>query len=90
MDCKKFPNEPVPLLKGKSLVRYTHTNKIDAVVNLCSHSGSAKKVENEAGISRMNCTPFVRQYGILDNKWGDLLCQKENQTRDILQHLRKW
>ena len=38
----------------------------------------------------MNCTPFVRQYGILDNKWGDLLCQKENQTRDILQHLRKW
>ena len=23
----------------------------------------------------MNCIPFVRQYGILDNKWGVLLCQ---------------
>ena len=24
----------------------------------------------------MNCTPFVRQYDILSNKWGDLLCQE--------------
>ena len=24
----------------------------------------------------VNCTPFVRQYGILSNKWGVLLCQK--------------
>ena len=23
----------------------------------------------------VNCTPFVRQYGILGNKWGALLCQ---------------
>ncbi len=23
----------------------------------------------------MNCTPFVRQYDILTNKWGALLCQ---------------
>ena len=25
----------------------------------------------------VNCTPFVRQYDILNNKWGDFLCQKE-------------
>ena len=25
----------------------------------------------------VNCTPFVRQYDILSNKWGVLLCQKE-------------
>ena len=25
----------------------------------------------------MNCTPFVRQYDILSNKWGVLLCQWE-------------
>ena len=31
----------------------------------------------------MNCTPFVRQYGILSNKWGVFLCQKEYQTNDI-------
>ena len=29
---------------------------------------------------KVNSTPFVRQYGILNNKWGALLCQKEYQT----------
>ncbi len=24
----------------------------------------------------MNCTPFVRQYGILNNKWGDFIIPK--------------
>ena len=38
----------------------------------------------------VNCTPFVRQYDILDNKWGALLCQKEYQINDTRQHLRKW
>ena len=33
-------------------------------------------------VERLNCTPFVRQYGILNNKWGALLCQKEYQTND--------
>lgn len=36
----------------------------------------------------MNCTPIVRQYDILDNKWGVLLCQKEYQTNDTHQNLR--
>ena len=26
----------------------------------------------------MNSTPFVRQYDIISNKWGDLLCQTIN------------
>ena len=38
----------------------------------------------------MNCTPFVRQYGILSNKWGVLLCQKEYQTNDIRRNSRSW
>ena len=29
----------------------------------------------------MNCTPFVRQYDILSNKWGVLLCPKGFQKR---------
>ena len=37
----------------------------------------------------VNCTPFVRQYVILNNKWGALLCQKEYRTRDILQNSKK-
>ncbi len=36
----------------------------------------------------MNCTPFVRQYDILNNKWGVLLCQKEYQTNAIHQKSR--
>ena len=38
----------------------------------------------------VNSTPFVRQYGILSNKWGVLLCQKEYQTNDIRRSSRKW
>ena len=47
-------------------------------------SSSAKKQPPE-----LNCTPFVRQYVILNNKWGALLCQKEYRTRDILQNSKK-
>ena len=39
---------------------------------------------------QMNSTPFVRQYDILSNKWGVLLCQKEYQTNDIRRSSRKW
>ena len=38
----------------------------------------------------LNSTPFVRQYDILSNKWGVLLCQKEYQTNDIRRSSRKW
>ncbi len=34
--------------------------------------------------------PFVRQYDILSNKWGVLLCQKEYQTNDIRRSSREW
>ena len=37
----------------------------------------------------MNCPPFVRQYDILSNKWGVLLCQKEYQTNDIRRNSKK-
>jgi len=37
----------------------------------------------------LNCTPFVRQYDILCNKWGVKLCQKGYQTRGIRQNSRK-
>ena len=40
--------------------------------------------------AEVNSTPFVRQYDILSNKWGVLLCQKEYQTNDIRRSSRKW
>ena len=36
----------------------------------------------------MNSTPFVRQYGILNNQWGALLCRKEYPTNGIHQNSR--
>ena len=41
-------------------------------------------------LPEVNCTPFVRQYDILSNKWGVLLCQKEYQTSDIRQNSKNW
>ena len=38
----------------------------------------------------LNCTPFVRQYDILSNKWGVLLCQREYQTNDIRRNSKNW
>ena len=29
---------------------------------------------------RVNCTPFVRQYGILFRKWGVFVCQRDNES----------
>ena len=49
---------------------------------------TGKKAFNTALL--LNCTPFVRQYGILSNKWGVLLCQKEYQTNDIRRNSRSW
>ena len=46
--------------------------------------------EKTDGRLSLNCTPFVRQYGILSNKWGVLLCQKEYQTNDIRRNSKNW
>ena len=53
----------------------------------CRQQGK-KNVQNSR--PAVNCTPFVRQYGILSNKWGVLLCQKEYQTNDIRRNSKNW
>ena len=53
------------------------------------HLVELKRELNKA-VGYMNCTPFVRQYDILSNKWGVLLCQKEYQTSDIRQNSKNW
>ena len=35
------------------------------------------------GDGAVNCTPFVRQYDILSNKWGDFICQRAYRTNGI-------
>ena len=34
----------------------------------------------ESPLIKMNCTPFVRQYGILFRKWGVFVCQRDNES----------
>lgn len=41
-----------------------------------------------AGFS-ISGTPFVRQYSILNNKWGASLCQNENQYKKIHDRIQK-
>ena len=57
----------------------------DAVSAMIDH---AMKEIHAAAL--LNCTPFVRPYDILSNRWGDLLCQEENRTNDIRRSSRKW
>ena len=56
---------------------------------LLTACGKTNAHNNTAG-ETVNCTPFVRQYDILSNKWGVLLCQKEYQTSDIRQNSKNW
>lgn len=100
--AEKFPNEPVPLSKGKSLVRYTYTNKVNAVVNFCSCSGSATEVENETGISRTSLYKWKRQllpekvvpkmkkdYDTPENNLHKQVIDLEKQVKELQQQVHK-
>ena len=67
------------------LLMYAAQSKQQA--HLYSDLAAVRKQDTQ---QEMNCTPFVRQYGILSNKWGVLLCQKEYQTNDIHQNSKNW
>ena len=41
-------------------------------------------IETKKGLLHMNCTPFVRQYGILFRKWGVFVCQREYHRKNIV------
>ena len=45
-------------------------------------------MKTKNGVFQNELTPFVRQYDILNNKWGALLCRKEYQTNAIHQNSR--
>jgi len=64
----------------------------DPATCLLFRKKSARWAVSSKGKSHLllNCTPFVRQYDILSNRWGDLLCQEENQTNDIRRNSKNW
>ena len=60
---------------------YASESNINIAANSAVYNNTAATV---------NCTPFVRQYGILSNKWGVLLCQREYRTNDTQRNSRSW
>ena len=88
---------------GKGIAGATVEYHINSTVNGADYaSGTATTDENGCAevlaadkfiaddLTLLNCTPPVRQYDILSNKWGVLLCQKEYQTNDIRQNSKNW
>ena len=64
---------------------------MDAVKAYLKQNGiEVDAVMKEKPPAVVNCTPFVRQYGILSNKWGVLLCQREYRTNDTQRNSRSW
>ena len=68
------------------VIYFDTKNKRTKTIDL-SHPHFGEKPHVHHGL---NSPPFVRQYDILFNKWGVLLCQKEYQTNDIRRSSREW
>ena len=63
----------------------TRLNEYAEVINLFTRILSGILVlglyaSNKTSSMKMNCTPFVRQYGILFRKWGVFVCQRDNES----------
>ena len=77
---------------------YEHfNNMLNSILEAPIEDGLKKVVdecrfafENKKFAICVNCTPFVRQYDILSNRWGDLLCCEENRTNGTRRNSRSW
>ena len=76
---------PVPLFLFAKCV-YKGQDRSEIIDGMQRLNAVFSFIENDY----LNSTPFVRQYDILSNKWGVLLCQKEYQTNDIRRSSREW
>ena len=87
-----YDEEPWELVVGprKAVLRRMGHTRGFSVKTLLSGMAFWNRPSNKKQAGKLNCTPFVRQYGILSNKWGVLLCQKEYQTNDIRQNSKNW
>ena len=59
------------------LQKLMHRPDVDSIVNSCD---SGREGELIFRLVYLNCTPFVRQYGILFRKWGVFVCQRDNES----------
>ena len=85
IDCRKFAQK-----QGWRVVKEVAEKGVSGSKVSASKRDAIQQLKEEAANGELNRTPFVRQYGILSNKWGVLLCQKEYQTNDIRQNSKSW
>ena len=85
IDCRKFAQK-----QGWRVVKEVAEKGVSGSKVSASKRDAIQQLKEEAANGELNSTPFVRQYGILSNKWGVLLCQKEYQTNDIRQNSKSW
>ena len=45
-----------------------------------------EKIKDTPTMGTLNCTPFVRQYGILFRKWGVFVCQRRKNKRHMTEN----
>ena len=55
-------------------------------VRPAAQSNAIELFIRQKGPAAMNSTPFVRQYGILNNKWGVKLCQERKGIKNTRQN----
>ena len=90
--------ERIQHLQELELENEQHKGHIQNPLSLVSRNREISRLKREIkdyrnkclSVCGVNCTPFVRQYGILSNKWGVFLCQKEYQTNDIRRNSKNW
>ena len=66
--------------KGKPIIRIQDLTGSNDSPNYYDGDIDAKYHIKNGDILVLNCTPFVRQYGILFRKWGVFVCQRDNES----------
>ena len=70
IDCRKFAQK-----QGWRVVKEVAEKGVSGSKVSASKRDAIQQLKEEAANGELNSTPFVRQYGILSNKWGVLLCK---------------
>ena len=82
-DGKIVPSEKTDRMNDEAQKLCNNRSNLEVGDVLFSGTGTIGEtavIEKEPSNWNMNCTPFVRQYGILFRKWGVFVCQRDNES----------
>ena len=75
-DGLDFPADPKEALRILELLRVA----FQLLLVEGAEVRRAAIADEKGAEDNVNCTPFVRQYGILFRKWGVFVCQRDNES----------